>query len=354
MAYKKQFPHETIVSLATTGAASQVIKKSTGRNAETVHKHLGYRPLGQKTFSCKDENNPINASFIIIDEVSMMDLEICSVLLPAVKSGALLLLVGDADQLQSVSYGNVLADFIHSGQFEVYHLTEVMRQTGSIYHNAVRVKIGNDNLILSSHFKLYRFGDEKEALSAMLSNLNVQTSMVLSPVKKGILGTNHLNKIIQQNITRHRPIVFRYGDKVFHEGDRIIMTKTDYQKGYFNGDVGEVVSSHQGLLSVKFLEKTILLDQDDHAQLDLAYSITIHKSQGSEKEDIHILLPESPQNMLNRRLLYTAITRAKNNVYIYYINDALKQAVSNVSEKKRVTNTAVLLMDGLSENKRGE
>ncbi|OUO25410.1 hypothetical protein B5F87_17595 [Eubacterium sp. An3] len=340
VAFKKKFPDEPIVFLATTGAASQVMKRSTGENAETVHKCLGIRPMGQRTFTAKDINNPINARFIIVDEVSMLDMETCAALLPAVQSGALLLLVGDADQLQSVSYGNILFDFIHSGMFEVYRLTEVMRQSGTIYTNAKKIRDDEENLTLASDFQIFRFHQPEDAVNKLLSQLDIQRSLVLSPVKDGLMGVHHLNALIQPKTGTP---LFRYGHTSYYQGDRIIMTETDYQKGYFNGDIGEIVGKEGGNVYIRFPYETILVTRDDFGKMSLAYAITVHKSQGSEKEEVHIMLPNTPTNMLTRRLLYTAVTRAKKKVVIYYIDNALSFSVHNTAERPRITNTAGLL-----------
>ncbi len=350
MAYKDAFPDETIVSLATTGAAAQVIKKSTGRDAETIHKCLGLRPMGQRTFSAKDINHPIEARFIIVDEVSMLDMETCAALLPAIKSGALLLLVGDADQLQSVSYGDILSDFIASGLFEVYRLTEVMRQTGTIYQNARKIRKGDEKLIASSDFRIYRYHDADAAIQQMFKEMgNKKESLVLSPVKGGELGVYHLNKLLQD---KTQTPVLRYGDTIYRQGDRIIMTETNYQKGYFNGDMGEIIERKDDRLFVRFEQgQTFCLDRDDYPKMMLAYAVTVHKSQGSEQKDIHVLLPATPCNMLTRRLLYTAVTRAKEKVVIYYIDDALSFAIGNTAERKRMTYTTVALKNGFAWKK---
>ena len=344
-AFKKKFPEESIVFLATTGAASQVMKRSTGKDAETVHKCLGIRPMGQRTFTAKDINNPINARFVVVDEVSMLDMETCAALLPAVKSGALLLLVGDADQLQSVSYGNVLSDLIDSGIFEVYRLTEVMRQAGTIYTNAKKIRDDDANLTLASDFQIFRFKQAEDAVGKLLSQLNIQKSLVLSPVKDGPMGVNHLNVLIQPKAGTP---LFRYGHTAYYQGDRIIMTETDYQKGYFNGDIGEIIGKKAENIYIRFPHGVIPITRDDYGKMVLAYAITVHKSQGSEKEEIHIMLPNTPTNMLTRRLLYTAVTRAKKKVSIYYIDNALAFAVHNTAERPRTTNTAMLLRAGFS------
>ena len=151
--------------------------------------------MGQRTFTAKDINNPIHARFIIVDEVSMLDLETCAALLPAVQSGALLLLVGDADQLQSVSYGNILFDFIRSGSFEVYRLTEVMRQSGTIYTNAKKIRDDDANLTLASDFQIFRFHRAEDAVNKLLSPIGYSKVTGTKSCKRWAYGCPSFKRI---------------------------------------------------------------------------------------------------------------------------------------------------------------
>lgn len=317
---------------ATTGRASQVMKKACQKQAVTVHKLLDIQPYGEN-LSSKNINNPIQADLIIIDEVSMMGLKLASQLLQAVKNDSIILLVGDEDQLQSVEYGNILSDLIHSGVIETYSLTEVKRQSGSILENAQLVNYGKTNLIEDNAFHFYSCKDEKEVLECM--NHHIQTSdQVLTTVKKKELGTKALNRILQD---RNQPFCMSFGDTDFYKGNRVIMTETSYENGYFNGDMGTILSMEGSGLLVQFEEKTLCLTREDISCMELAYAVTTHKAQGSEFPRVHIILPSEFPGMLTRRMLYTAITRASKEVFLYSIDNSCNLAIENIQERKRVT-----------------
>lgn len=316
-----------------------------GAYYDRIYKLLNLRPCGD-TVLCKSEGDPIDAGLIIVDEVSMLDLEIASYLFPAVRNGAIIILCGDDNQLESVGYGKVLADLIDCGKVEVYRLYQIMRQSGTICENASIILSGSAEIKLDESFSLHRYTSDNEAVKAMMSNLKYECSFVLSPVKKkGEAGVYALNKIIQESIP-NLTYCFSYNNENFHIGDRIIMTQTNYDQGYFNGDIGTISSFCEGILSVTFFDKVLSLSRDDFANMQLAYSITVHKSQGSEIDDVHIILPDSCKNMLTRRIVYTAITRAKSHVYIYSVGDAFEYAVKNKAEHQRRSNLVYRIQNG--------
>lgn len=245
---------ESVRLAATTGRASRVMGQACGLKAETVNKMLQVRPFEGKNINSMDVDNPIQEKLVIVDEVSMLGVQLLSYLLAAVQSGTCLILVGDEDQLQSVEYGNVLHDLIESGKIEVYRLTEVM---------------------------------------------------------------------------------MNYGKKVFRKDDKVIMTRTDYDAGYMNGDIGYVKGVKDEMLIVKFDDRILYLDRQGIHDVEHADVVTIHKSQGSEFGRIYICLPAGAEHMMTRRLLYTAVTRAKKKVIVYTVEDLLQKAISNIKEKKR-------------------
>jgi len=218
---------------ATTGRASQVMSDACGYPAQTVNKMLDIRPYGEH-YASKNLNNPLNAELLIVDEISMIGVELFSFLVQAVKSGTIVLLVGDKDQLQSVEYGNVLDDLIQCGLFEVYRLTEIMRQEGSICENAARINKGIFDLKPDLNFKLWDFQSTEEAFQALLKNFTYD-SQILSPVKGGMLGTTHINQSVHKKTGGE---CLTYGGVDYCIGDRIIMLQTNYDIGYFNGDIG--------------------------------------------------------------------------------------------------------------------
>lgn len=317
---------------ATTGRASQVMKKACKKQAITVHKLLDIQPYGEN-ISSKNINDPIQAELIIIDEVSMMGLKLASQLLQAVKNDSIILLVGDEDQLQSVEYGNVLGDLIHSGVIETYRLTEVKRQGGSILENAQMVNCGKHNLTEDHAFHFISCKDEKEVLEQM--NCLVQPGdQVLTTIKKNELGTKNLNSILQE---KSQPFCASFGGTDYYKGNRVIMTETNYENGYFNGDMGVILGMEGSGLLVQFEEKTLCLTREDISCMVLAYAITTHKAQGSEFPRVHIILPKEFPMMLTRRMLYTAITRASKEVFLYSLEDSCLTAIENTQERRRIT-----------------
>lgn len=317
---------------ATTGRAGQVLSEASKMPAQTTHRMLDIRPY-QNNLSAKNLNNPIEADLIIVDESSMMGLELASMLVQAVKSGSILILVGDEDQLQSVEYGNVLKDLIASGKLEVYRLKEVLRHSGVISKNAEKINNGIRELTVSPDFQIFNFSSPSEALNALASNLSCGAQIV-SPIKKTALGTRQINQMVQSK--QQNPCV-TYGGTSFYKGDSIIMTQTNYDKGYFNGDTGTLLRAAGGKVYVQIRDTEIQLDREDIRYMELAYCITIHKSQGSTYDEVHILLPDDSSHMLTKRLLYTAVTRAKSKVYIYSIRNSLQSAIENKAEYKRMT-----------------
>lgn len=318
---------------ATTGRASQVLSRATGKEAVTVHKMLDIRPFGDNLTS-KDINNPIDAEMIVVDEVSMMGLGLAAKLFGAVKSDTTLILVGDEDQLQSVEYGNVLSDLILCGKIEVYRLNVIMRQKGTLVENILRIRAGRTDLIRDSLFEILEFSNDEQALQELMRRIRPE-SHALTTVKGESLGTFNLNKLLQRKKGKY---CISYGKNDFYIGDPVIMGRTDYDKGYYNGEVGSVLGKTGLGLLVQFPDRTICLGREDLADTDLAYAITIHKSQGDEYEDVHILLPACASGMLIRRIVYTAVTRARKKVTIYSVKHSFETAINNKKEKNRMTN----------------
>lgn len=344
---KRSAPKKTIHLSATTGRASQVLGKSCVQESETVNKMLGVRPYGDSIFA-RNENNPIEEDFVIVDEISMLGIMLASILFGAIKPGGLLLLVGDEDQLQSVDSGNVLHDLIESGCIEVFRLTQVMRQSGLICENAKVVNQGITKLKEDKNFIIHHC-TESEVYSLLASNMQNENCQIISSIKKGELGTFSLNHLIQSSKKLGEPCL-TYHKTTYHVGEPVIMTETNYDKGYFNGDIGTIVGKEEDGILVDFSGLVIRLDRNDYHVMLLAYSITTHKGQGSEFDHVHIVLPRMPENMLTRRILYTAITRARKDVHIYDVDGACSFAISNSKEIPRLT----LLKDRLKEKLIGE
>lgn len=330
----RQRGRKTVRLSATTGRAAKVLSSYCGEKAETVNKMLDIRPF-ETGLSSKTENNPVEADLIIVDEVSMLGLQLASFLFKAVKTGCTLILVGDKDQLKSVDYGNVLEDLIESGMVEVYHLTKIMRQDGVIRENGQRINAGEPALTEDDTFRIIHCQTEEEALEKLLSNVGQGHMQVLSPVKGGAIGVRSLNEKLRP---QRAGVFLTYAGTRYYTGDSVIMNQTDYEKGFINGDIGVIESiSEDRIMKIRFADKAISLHQSELSVINLAYAITVHKFQGSEDNEIHILMPEEPRVMLTRRMLYTAVTRAKKKVRIYSVKDAIPYTISNNAERKRFT-----------------
>ncbi len=326
----------TIHLAATTGMAAKVMAAAAGRDAETANKMLRVLPYNDAVRG-RDLNDPVDADLIIVDEVSMMGLQMFSVLMQASQNGTIVLLVGDEDQLQSVEYGNVLHELIASGKFEVCRLTEVLRQSGSICHNARQINKGNHELIYDSAF-CRKSCSEDSIFAELLQDYNTHESQIICPIKEGAISTASINRFMQAQLNGNSEIAAIYGKRVFRVFDRVIITKTDYEKGYINGDIG-YITEKTGVdeFTVQTQDRFLHIEREDLCNVELAYCITVHKCQGTESPKIHVVLPMAASHMMTRRLLYTAITRAKKSVVIYAEGPAFDDAIANKGEILRFT-----------------
>lgn len=341
-AYKILNPYSEVVLCAPTGRAAQRLKESTGHEAFTIHKLLEYKPFG-KEISHKDANNPIDANFIIVDEFSMIDIKIMSIFLSAVKNHTLICFVGDTAQLPSVEAGNVMHDLIKSKKVDVFMLDAIFRQneTSNIIINANKIKNGQTDLVTGDDFEIYHLENEIDVLTQLqciseeIDYTDKFATQILSSTKKHEIGTYSLNKNMQSLINdSSKKMVF--GNNVFRENDKIIMTQNNYTSGYYNGDIGTIIEICDDCLKLLINEEIVTLTRKDYTDINLAYAITIHKSQGSEFPVVIIVLPKRPRNMLERNLIFTAITRAKDKVIILTENNALEQSIiiNNLTHRK--------------------
>ena len=319
---------------ATTGMAAKVMSKACEDIAETANIMLNVRPFND-TVQGRNLNNPIEADLIIVDETSMLGMQLFSVLTRSIKSGSILLLVGDEDQLQSVEYGNILHDLIATGLIEVYRLTEILRQSGTICDNAQRINKSNQNIVEDSTFEIHNCTTAIEVMDLIEKDFDKNKSQILCPIKNGPLSTSSLNARFQDTTNQVYAI---YGKKIFRFGDKVIMTRTNYDKGYINGDMGYIVGKNSDeTIVVQFPSQKMTIERQDMHDMELADAITIHKSQGSEFDFVYIVLPKEAIHMMTKRILYTAVTRAKQKVYIFTIGDTLTDAIKDKAEKPRTT-----------------
>lgn len=343
-AYKELNPLSKFVLCAPTGRAAQRMKESTGYEAFTVHKLLEYRPFGREV-SHKDSSNPIDADFIIVDEFSMIDIEIFAILLNAIKDNTIVFLVGDSDQLPSVGPGNVMYDLIKSKKIELYRLESVYRQGegSSIIINSNKIKNGDIHLVNNEKdFEIITVNNTtelKERLNEIViinSTGNPYDMQILTSTKKNEVGTIELNEDLQ-NILNDSSEKIVYGNTTFKKNDKIIMTQNNYEVGYYNGDIGIIIDIDENGMLLSINDEEIYLNRKNFEDISLAYAITIHKSQGSEFPLVIIALPKYPFGMLQRNLIFTAITRAKERVIILTEDDALSTAILKTDIVKRNT-----------------
>lgn len=368
---------------APTGRAAKRMSETTGFEARTVHRMLELNggAEGSGGFE-RDESNPLEADVIIVDEMSMVDISLMCSLLKAISVGTRLILVGDVNQLPSVGPGSVLRDIIQSHACNVVMLTKIFRQasTSDIIVNAHKInrgeKVSLDNKSMDFFFLKRYEADKiinvtlqliKQKLPKFVgaSEYDIQ---VLTPMRKGLLGVERLNTILQMylNPPSDRKKEKEHGAIVFREGDKVMQIKNNYQleweirskyglcidkgTGVFNGDTGiiEEINDFAETITVNFDEGRMveysykLLDE-----LELAYAVTIHKSQGSEYPAVVIPLLSGPRMLMNRNLLYTAVTRAKKCVTIVGDDTTFEQMIENNSQQRRYSG----LKDRLLENK---
>lgn len=365
----KTFCTSTIVSLwkamgksialaAPTGRAAQRLGEMTGLEAKTIHRLLEFDP---KTRSFKrDRTNPLPHSAIIVDEASMLDLFLAYSLVQAVADNAQLLLVGDIDQLPSVGAGNVLADLINSGKVPVVRLTQVFRQAATskiitASHLINRGQYPNIESISDTpqsdclwHGGGFQPEHGVQAISELIADFipklgfNPATDVqVLCPMSRGLVGTRNLNNVLQQLINPPSPekVEITRGGTIFRVGDRVIQLTNDYQREVFNGDVGFIttIDTEEQEVIVQYQERDVTYDYADMNELALAWSVSIHKSQGSEYSVVILALYTQHYMMLTRNLLYTGLTRAKKLAIIIGSKKAISMCVRSTKSQERYT-----------------
>ncbi len=336
---------------APTGRAAKRLSEATDHPAATIHRLLAFRPNSNIDAAMPQQ---LDGDFIVVDEVSMVDLELFHALLKSVKRGSRLLLVGDSDQLASVGAGAVLADLIECGKIPNTRLSKIMRQGAfsQIVAHAHDIIAGNVPVVrnnTSDDFFMQFVDDADQAQSAVVElvveriprkfGFDPHTDIqVISPMHKGKCGAIELNRLLRAKLN---PSAANF-DNVFAVGDKIMQIANNYELGVFNGEVGTVlaVDSKSREVVVRFDDAEKRYDSTAQQQLRLAYAITVHKSQGSEYPAVVLPLNTEHFIMLERNLLYTAITRAKKLLVIVGSRKAFEIAVRRVSSSKRYTNLA--------------
>ncbi len=346
---------------APTGRAARRLGEASGREAKTIHRLLEYSPETDEFL--RSERFPLRTNFLIVDEASMMDVELAASLVRALVPGASLLLVGDRDQLPSVGPGSVLKDVIGSGLVPVVELQEVYRQAREslIVSNAHRLNRGEmpatQNDADGDFFFFERAAPEDvlATIKQLVQNRLVgrfgiadpREIQVLTPMNRGPLGTQALNRELQ-DLLNPRGRELRAGDRRFREGDRVIQLRNNYDKLIFNGAIGRIVAvdPSRGRVGAVFDEGSAEYDFSDIDELGLAYAISIHKSQGSQYPAVVIPMHQTHFLMLRRNLIYTAITRAERVCVLVGTRSALVQSVRNEDERRRFSRLADRLRVG--------
>lgn len=340
-----------IALCAPTGRAAKRLAETTERKAQTIHRLLvpvGYDG-GRQVFEY-NETNMLKADLIIVDEVSMLDMSLFYSLLLAVPPTCRLILVGDADQLPSVGAGSILHDIIRSEKVPVVRLDTIFRQRegGRIVTNAHRINRGLLPVVNEDEeFRFIEITSETQGADVITRLYETEAAaagdafavQVLAPMYRQECGVDHLNELIQARTNgpetgkgelKNKSTVYRVGDKVMQK-------QNDYEKGVFNGDIGQVFAVADKLVYVRYPEQDVKYEGPDLDEITLAYAITVHKSQGSEYHTVIMALVNSHAIMLQRNLFYTAVTRAKHKVILVGTKRALERAVQNVRTSHRHT-----------------
>lgn len=381
---------------APTGRAAKRMTEATGFEARTIHRMLELNSAlsdedSKKVSFERNQENPLEADVIIIDEMSMVDIQLLQSLLKAIMPGTRLILVGDVNQLPSVGPGQVLRDIMNSKAFPMVVLQKIFRQAGEsdIVVNAHRINRGEQITLdnKSKDFFLLERNDANVIYKHMIQliqdmlpkyvNVTPFEIQVLTPMRKGSLGCETLNGILQRylNPPDSRKREYVHGEHIYREGDKVMQVKNNYQleweivsrygipidrgTGIFNGDVGRIIEINENASS-------LVVEFDEHRrvtypfslleELELSYAVTIHKSQGSEYPAVVMPLLGGPRMLLNRNLLYTGITRAKNCVTILGSSDTVRSMIDNASENRRYTGLRdrILELSGISKKVRKE
>ncbi|HET6146033.1 MAG TPA: ATP-dependent RecD-like DNA helicase [Polyangia bacterium] len=351
---------------APTGRAAKRLSEATGAPASTLHRLLEWRPA-EGGFG-RNAARPLEVDLLVVDEASMLDVRLCADLFGALPSSACLCLVGDVDQLPSVGPGTVLRDVIASGAVPVVRLTEIFRQAAQslIVLNAHRIHEGEMPELGSgagagaaSDTRDFFFIEEDDPARAALLirdlvtvrlprryGLDPHEIQVLSPMHRGDLGAGNINLLLQETLTAGAPALTR-GARTFRAGDKVMQIRNDYDKEVWNGDIGRVVSVDDAgqELIVRFDDRDIEYGLDEIDQLTLAYAATVHKSQGSEYPAVVIPVHTQHYMMLQRNLLYTAVTRGKRLVVLVGSRKALGMAVRNAEIAMRCSGLAERLRE---------
>ena len=345
---------------APTGRAAKRLSEATGRTAKTVHRLLKYAPM--EGFR-HNEENPLEVDCLIVDEASMLDLLLTNNLLKAVDPAAHVLFVGDVDQLPSVGAGDVLRDVINSGRAAVVQLTTIFRQAADsgIVVNAHRINRGQVPILNEfNDFYFFSKKDPHEAADLLVDIVQrriphkfgldpVDELQVLAPMYRGACGVANLNARLQETLNPASPrkVERRLGGRAFRVGDKVMQTRNNYLRDVYNGDIGRVtaIDPVEQTLTVAIDGQPVVYDWGEADELVHAFAVSVHKSQGSEYPAVVIPMLTQHYLMLQRNLLYTAITRARQLVVLVGTRRAIGIAVRNDKVRERHSGLSVRLRE---------
>jgi exodeoxyribonuclease V alpha subunit len=350
--YKNPTIYEKIALMAPTGRAAKRMKELLDMDAKTIHRHLGYNYDGLFSY---DEHHLMPFDLIIIDEASMIDLFLAHKLFSAIKNETQVIIVGDVDQLPSVGPGQVLTDLIESNIIPIVKLDEIHRQAKdskiiSLASAVNRQALTENDLVSDNDVYLYRASADKiknviikQVEGALNEGYNmIDDIQILAPMYKGDLGIDNFNKILQEKFNPNPGEGITYGDKTYFVGDKVIQLVNDPERFIMNGDIGFVKAikynqQNEMYMVVSFDDNEVMYDKGDLEELNLAYAISIHKSQGSEYKIVMIPMVRSYMHMLKKELIYTAITRAKQYLIILGDMNLLVYAANHLQERRQTT-----------------
>ncbi|MAJ81997.1 MAG: ATP-dependent RecD-like DNA helicase [Legionellales bacterium] len=351
-----------VLLCAPTGRAAKRLFESTGFESKTIHRLLEYDPI-TKGFK-KNQHHPLSIDTLIVDESSMVDIHLFHSLIKSIPQHAQLLLVGDVDQLPSIGPGAVLQDLIFAYPTNVIRLTHVFRQaaSSSIVSNAHNINNGklpikNDQ----SDCFIIDIQDNKKIQDTIVDLVAnripskfkfnpLQDIQVLTPTKKGLLGSYNLNKVLANQLNPNPVSIIDYNDQRFATGDKVIVQRNNYEKDVFNGDIGTIQFLENNTFTIDFNGKLVKYKHNELDELSLAYAITIHKSQGSEYPVVVMPISMSHFMMLNKNLIYTGLTRAKQLAVIITQKKAMIMSIKVNASPQRLTLLKDLLTDLKSTN----
>ncbi len=350
--YKNPAIYEKIGLMAPTGRAAKRMKELLDMDAKTIHRHLGFSYDGEFLY---DEHHLMPHDLIIIDEASMIDLFLARKLFGAIKEGAQVIVVGDVDQLPSVGPGQILSDLIESNRIPTVRLTQIHRQAkdSKIIRLARRVneqQVSYDDLVSEQDVYLYRTSYEKiketiikQVQGALQEGYSmIDDIQILAPMYKGELGIDALNQAMQEAFNPKKDKKMTYGDKTYYVGDKVIQLVNDPERMIMNGDIGVIKAiklnaQDDPYMIVSYDDNDVMYEKVDLEEINLAYAISIHKSQGSEYKIVMMPMIKSYMHMLKKELIYTAITRAKRFLIILGDMNLLIYASNHLSEKRQTT-----------------